>query len=656
MNVNNMLYCLFTIAICLVNQDCSSNSETKIIGKAIEVNGRSSILFDDNWKFFRGNPESAESADFDDSSWRVLNLPHDWSIEDISGTNSPLDSNAIGGIHTGYFVGGTGWYRKMFSIPSNLCNKELVLQFDGIYQNAEIWLNDRPICYHPYGYTSFRINITDFIVKGKVNILAVKVSNEGRNSRWYSGSGIYRHVWLEVTNPVHIDPWQIAITSPIVDVSKAKVCINTRVYNESEESSEIILKTRVLDQEGSEIIQSKLSKNIEPGNNFEFVNSFDILNPTLWSLEKPTLYTAINEVYSITKDGKLNMEDRIQTNFGIRGLEFNVVEGFKLNGKPILLKGACMHHDNGPLGAASYNRAEERRVELMKANGFNAIRCSHNPPSTAFLDACDRLGILVIDEAFDMWREPKNPDDYHLYFNDWWQNDIENMIRRDRNHPSIILWSIGNEIPERKRPEGTEIAKLLHNFIRQLDSSRLITAAVNSVNSDLDDFFSNLDICGYNYAISNYLSDHKRFPDRIILSTESFPLESFKYWMAVLDYPWVIGDFVWTGYDYLGEASIGWRGHPHEGSFYPWNHAYCGDLDICGFKRPQSYYRDILWKNGNQISLFVISPTPSFPVNHNKEKWSKWNWQDVIGHWNWPEYKGKVLKVEVYSSCEEIER
>ncbi|MCK4814481.1 glycoside hydrolase family 2 protein, partial [bacterium] len=343
-------------------------------------------------------------------------------------------------------------------------------------------------------------------------------------------------------------------------------------------------------------------------------------------------------------------------------IEFTVEEGFLLNGKPTLLKGGCMHHGNGPLGSAAYDRAEERRVELMKASGFNSIRCAHNPPSPAFLDACDRLGILVIDEAFDMWRKPKWPQDYNLYFDQWWQKDIESMVLRDRNHPSIIMWSTGNEIPERGEPEGVKTSQMLAEYVRDLDPTRPVTSAVNGLRPDKDPYFATLDIAGYNYSFggdhgkqSIFEIDHNRLPNRIIYCSESYPLEAFGAWMDVIDYPYVIGDFVWTGFDYLGEASIGWLGYPHEGSFYPWNHAFCGDIDICGFKRPQSYYRNVLWNAGQQVSIFVKPPKPSFKTNPDKKDWSKWEWQDVVAEWNWDGYENQPLEVEVYCAFETVE-
>ncbi len=653
--MRNIVSILILNVLFILTQRCSQSDVDLNISKAILAKGRTDLPFDAYWRFYRGNVKQAEQSGYDDSSWRILDLPHDWSIEDIPGTNSPFDSSAIGGIDAGYLVGGTGWYRKSFVLPRNISGKQFILQFDGIYMNADIWLNDQHIGNHPYGYTTFRYDITGNLLPGKKNILAVKVSNEGRNSRWYSGSGIYRHVWLSVLEPVHLDPWQVFIATPQVDEKKAMVNIKTTVFNNSEKAEDVVLLSRILDKAGNEVAKKESAQSVASGNNSEFIQEIELTSPTLWSPGNPNLYTVVSEISTFISKGKPELKDRLETRFGVRSMEINAKKGFLMNGIRLLLKGACMHHDNGPLGAAAVDRAEERRVELMKANGYNAIRCAHNPPSQAFLDACDRLGMLVIDEAFDMWREPKNPDDYHLYFNDWWQKDIESMVMRDRNHPSVVLWSIGNEIPESRKPEGASLARQLVDFIKNLDSTRMITSAVNSIAPDKDPYFATLDVCGYNYAIDNYVSDHKRLPERIIISTESFPLEAFDYWMAVKDYSWVIGDFVWTGYDYLGEASIGWLGYPHKGSFYPWNHAFCGDIDICGFKRPQSYYREVLWGNGNKVFVFVRPPSPSFTVNPEKEAWSKWEWQDVVSRWNWEGYEGKILEVEVYCSCPEVE-
>jgi len=297
----------------------------------------------------------------------------------------------------------------------------------------------------------------------------------------------------------------------------------------------------------------------------------------------------------------------------------------------------------------------------LKASGFNAIRCSHNPPSPAFLDACDRLGMLVMDEAFDMWSEQKNPNDYHLFFDKWWKKDVENMVLRDRNHPSVIMWSIGNEIPGRHRSDVVETAKILGDFIRKMDPSRPVTSAVNDLRPDKDPYFATLDVAGYNYASggdhnqeSLYAQDHKRLPNRIMAGTESYPLEAFGSWMGVVDNPYVLGDFVWTAFDYIGEASIGWRGYWQKQDFFPWNLAYCGDIDICGWKRPQSYYRDALWKE-NHLSIWITPPEPSFGINPDRQSWSKWHWFDATDDWNWEGNEGKTLEVNVYSSCEQVE-
>lgn len=613
-------------------------------------------LFDNNWRFHRGGAQGAESPDFDDSGWRIVDLPHDWSIEDLPGSQSPFDKDAISQVSGGFTTGGTGWYRKSFTIPEDQKNRLVQIQFDGIYMNSEIWLNGELIGRHPYGYTSFMLDLTAKIKFGQPNILAVKVMNEGQNSRWYSGSGIYRHVWLSVLHPVHVAQWGTSITFQEVNAGEAQVDIKTTAENSNNEETPVKLVTRIIDPRGSEIKSLSSSETIKANDRADFDQHVSVENPQLWSPESPDLYTAINEIYSNNQ-----LVGRKETRFGIRSISFDAQNGFRLNGKPMKLKGGCVHHDNGPLGAKAYDRAEERRVELLKASGFNAIRCAHNPPSPAFLDACDRLGMLVMDEAFDMWRVGNNPYDYHLWFDNWWQNDIESMVLRDRNHPSVILWSIGNEIKNMESPEVVEVAKMLGNFVRELDPTRPVTAAVNGLRPQKDPFFAQLDVCGYNYAAGGdhqkkdiYAEDHERLPERIMFGSESYPFEAFAAWMPVEDHSFVIGDFVWTAFDYIGEASIGWRGYWQDGRFFPWTLAYCGDIDICGWKRPQSFYRDALW-NENQLSVFVKPAEPSFPENPDKQWWSKWNWHDVVADWNWEGFANRPFEVTVYSSCETAE-
>lgn len=613
-------------------------------------------LFDADWRFHRGGAQDAESPNFDDSGWRVVDLPHDWSIEDLPGTDSPFDKDAISQVGGGFTVGGTGWYRKSFVIPEDQKGKLVRIQFDGIYMNSEIWLNGESIGRHPYGYTSFMLDLTGKIKFGQPNILAVKVMNEGQNSRWYSGSGIYRHVWLSVLNPVHIALWGTSITFPEVNPNGAQVEIKTSVENANNQETTVKLITRIINSQGSEVKSLTSSDTIKANNSVEFDPRFSVENPQLWSPDSPVLYTAINEVYLNDQ-----LADRKETKFGIRSISFDAQNGFRLNGNPMKLKGGCIHHDNGPLGSKAYDRAEERRVELLKASGFNAIRCAHNPPSPAFLDACDRLGMLVMDEAFDMWRIGNNPYDYHLWFDEWWQKDIESMVLRDRNHPSVILWSIGNEIKNMESPEVIEVAGMLGNYVRKLDSTRLVTAAVNGLRPQKDPFFAQLDVCGYNYAAGGdhlkkdiYAEDHERLPERIMFGSESYPLEAFAAWMPVENNSSVIGDFVWTAFDYIGEASIGWRGYWQDSHLFPWTLAYCGDIDICGWKRPQSFYRDALWKE-NQVSVFVKPDEPSFPINPDKQSWSKWNWHDVVADWNWKGFENRLFEVTVYSSCETAE-
>jgi beta-galactosidase len=614
------------------------------------------VLIDDNWSFHRGGAQRAEQPEFDDASWRIVNLPHDWSIEDLPELTSPFDRDAISQVNGGFTTGGTGWYRKKLFFGEDMKDKYFNVLFEGVYMNADCWLNGHFLGNHPYGYTSFALDITPYIRFGEVNVLAVKVRNEGENSRWYSGSGIYRHVWLIANEPAHVPLWGTVITTSEVNSASAKINLKTEIFNQGKAAAMVKVVALLVDPKGNEVGKTETLKTVNAGDHEGFSLDFELIGPHRWSTDDPALYTASVDVYT---DGRQTDSER--TVFGIRSISFDPELGFTLNEASLKLKGGCIHHDNGPLGSKSFDRAEERKVELLKASGYNAIRCSHNPPSPAFLDACDRIGMLVIDEAFDMWKDEKNPNDYHLYFTDWWQKDIESMVKRDRNHPSVIMWSIGNEIPNRQKPEVIGLAGTLAGFIRNMDPTRPVTSAVNDLKPEQDPYFTALDVSGYNYAAGGdhgkkniYELDHDRVPRRIMAGTESYPLEAFQSWMDVLDHSWVIGDFVWTAFDYIGEASIGWRGYWQQQDFFPWNLAYCGDLDICGWKRPQSFYRDVLWKQ-DQLSVFVTPPTPSFARNPVRQSWSTWHWYDDVADWNWSGSEGMPLEVKVYSSCEKTE-
>lgn len=568
----------------------------------------------------------------------------------------PFDTReSQGGPATGHVVGGTGWYRKHFVMSPADRGKRVAVLFEGVYMNADVWVNGHYLGNHPYGYTSFEFELTPYLnPPGWTNVLAVRVRNEGKNSRWYSGSGIYRHVWLVVTDPVHVPTWGVFVTTPEVSPERATVKVSTEVRNTSTNRVMALVRSRIRDPMGkvTRIAESTLGVGI--GQLTVAEHTMEVEAPQLWFPETPALYLAEVE---IVVDGKV--VDKTATKFGIRKIEVDAERGFRLNGQAIKLRGGCLHHDNGPLGAAAIDRAEERRVELLKANGFNAVRTAHNPPSPAFLDACDRLGILVIDEAFDCWNVGKNPDDYHMYFREWAFRDIASMVRRDRNHPSVVIWSIGNEVPEQFN--GEAIQKMLRAAVLSHDPTRPITQAICSDWGEVirnwdrlsDVAFRHLDIGGYNYLGDKYESDHARNPHRVMMGTESQPMQCFDYWTLVEKHPYVIGDFVWTAMDYLGESGIGHAvPSTEQASFimpWPWFNAWCGDLDICGFKKPQSYYRDVVWRR-SFLEIMVHRPLPPGAY----ERISGWGWPDELPSWTWPGYEGRPLQVNVYSRCEVV--
>lgn len=610
------------------------------------------ISLNSDWRFFLGDPDHKILLEPDHENWRHLDLPHDWSIELDRVPEAP--STASGG----FFPMGRAWYSKTIDAPEEWRGKSITVEFEGVYMNAEVWLNHNFLGRHPYGYTSFTCDLTPFMIIGQPNSLRVMVDNAAQmNSRWYSGSGIYRPVWLWISEPIHIAHWGMFITTPQVSKQSALVCVDTKIENKSNAGQVVLLRSMVLDPAGNLYAETSSSQTVQAGLQAVVRQEIPVPQPELWSPETPTLYTLRNE---LSINGRI--VDTAESTFGIRSLSVDAKNGFLLNGMPIKLKGGCVHHDNGILGAASYPRSEERKIELLKASGYNAVRCAHNPPAPAFLDACDRLGMLVMDEAFDCWRTGKNPYDYHVSFDDWWQRDLTSMVERDRNHPSIVMWSIGNEVYERDgRSNGAQIAKMLADGIRAIDPTRPISSAICGIWGndrkweDTDVVFNSLDIGGYNYQWRQYIPDHERHPERVMAGTESIALEAFENWQSVLDNSYVIGDFVWTSLDYLGESGIG-RVHfdPESKNFlgdYPWHQAYCGDIDLAGFKRPQSYYRDVVWGCGDPLYIAV-----HYPVPEGKEPVvTYWGWPDVDANWNWPDYIGKTFKVDIYSTAEQVE-
>ncbi|MGO9202231.1 MAG: sugar-binding domain-containing protein [Limisphaerales bacterium] len=571
------------------------------------------------------------------------------------GRAGPFDPEASpGGASTGHVLGGTGWYRKHFRLEPADAGKAVSVRFDGVYMDAEVWVNGQSLGSHPYGYTSFAYDLTPYLnPAGQENVLAVCVRNEGKNSRWYSGSGIYRHVWLTVTDPLHLALWGVQVTTPEVSGATATVKVATTIEGLGN-GAEVSVRTRLIAPNGRVVGSAETSARSLGATNTTVEQVLQAPSPHLWAVETPRLYSAEVELVA---GG--TVRDACNAPFGIRRVEVDAERGFRLNGQPVKLKGGCVHHDNGPLGSAAIDRAEERRVQILKANGFNAIRTSHNPPSPAFLDACDRLGMLVIDEAFDQWEDAKNPQDYHRFFKDWSGRDIASMVRRDRNHPSVVLWSIGNEIHERfTRPD---LAELLRQAVLAQDQTRPITAAICDTwdwpgrdwDKISDPAFEHLDVGGYNYLPQKYESDHARNPRRVMVGTESFPMDAFHSWAMVEKHPYVIGDFVWTALDYLGEAGLGHAVLDNQKNPqlmpWPWFNAWCGDIDLCGFKKPQSFYRDVVWGR-SKIELAVHTPLPP----GRSEKLSAWGWPDELQSWSWPVEKDTPMQVAVYSSCEKV--
>jgi beta-galactosidase len=616
------------------------------------------VSFNQNWRFHLGDVANGQDATLNDSQWRRLNLPHDWSIEGEFSENHPAGTGG------GALPGGVGWYRKTFTVPLAAKGKLVFIEFDGVYRNSEVWINGHYLGKRPYGYSTFEYELTPHLVYGaKANVIAVKVDNSQQpNSRWYSGSGIYRNVWLTTLDPVHISHWGTYVTTPEISEQSATVVVKTKVNNRTDGAARVDLTTIIQDARGRLLARLAEKGITVKGPHAELSHSLKVSETELWSDERPYMYKVISE---LRQGGRV--VDRYETPLGIRTLRFDVVKGFFLNGKPVKIRGVCNHHDLGSLGAAVNTRAIERQLEMLKAMGVNALRTSHNPPAPELLDLTDKMGFIVMDEAFDVWKIQKTKFDYHLDFDEWHQRDLEDMVLRDRNHPSVFIWSIGNEVMEQwnKNPEGGTISRKLVSIVRTLDKTRPITAACNGVSRDNKVLTEgDLDLVGTNYHHAQFFEFVKLFPGRPIIGAETnssvhmrgsyaMPSDEIRrwprkkedilelgptyecsaydnstapwgsgheeMWQLVKKHDWFSGMFIWTGWDYLGEPTP-----------FPWPavSSYFGIIDLAGFPKDPYYFYQSEWTNT--------------PVLH------------IVPHWNWKQGE-KVDVVAYFNNADEVE-
>lgn len=627
---------------------------------------------------------------------KEVDLPHDCNIDE------PVSRDCPDGMQVAYFKGNMAVYTKNMEIPQEWENSCVYLELDGAYCNAEITLNGHQIAMHPNGYAPFVCELTDYLKFGANNRISVFVNNSMmRTARWYSGTGIYRHVDLRVAPKLHLTANPLFLYTEKTGDGGALVKAHVEVENHSGKSRKVKARVSLYEDRGhGQPHAEQASASAEcviyasAGEKASGHCSLFVENPHLWNLEDPGLYAA--EVELLGEDGEAF--DKDSALFGIRIITADAQNGLLLNGSPVKIKGGCMHHDNGLLGAASFYHSEYRRLKKHKDNGYNGIRGAHNPMSRDMLEACDRLGLLMYAEAFDVWNMHKNVNDYHQHFETWWQRDLQAFIERDRNHPCIFCWSIGNEITERNGLKGgAEYSARLAAEVRRLDGTRPVSAAVPTLFNGMDDedtmkqlkammseggpgqnlktgfadgiwadrtegFCAPLDIVGYNYLTSRYESDHEKYPDRVICGTESYPGQIDRVWEKVEELSWVIGDFTWTSQDYLGETTCGnivyrdpseqpvSRGELQGGDHFPARTANCSDFDICGHDMPVLHYRKVVW--GSEETYIAVMN----PANYGKTAYrTDWAWDDCRNVWCWPGYEGRPVQVEVYSAAEEVE-
>ena len=632
---------------------------------------RTVVDFDKDWHFHLGDVPGAEKAEAKDADWRKLNLPHDWSIEGTFGKDNPASPEG------GALPGGIGWYRKTFTVPAASKNKLVYIDFDGVYQKSDVWINGHHLGFRPNGYISFRYELTPYLNFGGENIIAVKVDNSVQpNSRWYSGSGIYRNVWLVTTDKLAIDQWGTYITTPQIDSTAALVDIKLSIKDNNAAGDSIHnnfrpfgIDYRIYDARGIEISHAPdilmviRSRSVNKQSHLKLFVS----NPILWTLDNPYLYKVVIKLYYQDKKRYPTvLADTYTTTFGIRYFNFDADKGFTLNGKPLKILGVCDHHDLGSLGSAVNTRALERQLQMLKEMGCNGIRTSHNPPAPELLDLCDKMGFIVMDEAFDCWEQGKAKYDYHLFFKEWHKRDLEDQILRDRNHPSVFIWSIGNEIPQQGDTSALRLAPELAGIVRKQDPTRPITTANDRPDTSNKIIKSGaIDLTGYNYHEFDYATFHDRYPGKKFIATETtsgletrghydMPSDSVRIWPARWDKPFTEGNadnsvsaydnvrpawgstheatwkvmkkydflsgmFIWTGFDYLGEPT------PYS---WPSRSSYFGIIDLAGFKKDVFYMYQSEWTSKTVLHIFP--------------------------HWNWE--AGKLVDVwAYYNNADEVE-
>ena len=607
---------------------------------------------DDGWRFTTGDTAGAEDPAYDDRDWREVHLPHDWAI---AGPYNQAVGTAQGFLRRPQ----VGWYRLHLDLKNKLPGRRVLIQFNGVYRESEVWVNGVSLGKRPNGYISFYYDLTPHL-RSHVNVIAVRVDNSGATAdRWYSGAGIYRRVWLTTTGPVSVAPWGVTITTPRAGADKAEVALRLTLENHETKAVAVETLTEIRDPSGA--IMGRISANttLPASGTAELAGSTMIAEPRRWSPDEPALYTA----RTVIKRSDA-VADEVSTAFGIRSLNFSPEKGFELNGRVTKMKGVCLHHDAGCLGAAFYVRSWERRLQSLKRLGCNAIRTSHNPADPAFLDLCDRLGFLVINEAFDKWM--RKSAWYTPFFNDWSQRDLGDFVRRDRNHPCVVVWSVGNEVTEQCDLEAMDrILPPLVACVKRLDSTRPVTLALEPhcvpaamLKAPIEEkvrrtlsIARHLDVVGLNYHEAWYDDYLKADPKLIILGTETFGYFRSQRlipwarternpWFDVGAHPQVISQFLWAGIDYLGEAARGWPGKGWTGAL----------IDTAGFVKPRAYFHQSVWSDVPMIHAAVLSDRePTQLENH------PWDWPKLAGHWTLNEVKGDIVRVVAYSNCEEVE-